>query len=88
MQSDNQVFVIRNQDQLYLDRHGQWCSGDEPRQLYSSRHHDEALNTLIELNARDISLRGQVIAVPLDDKKQPLLDAPPAHSGQPDNMPA
>lgn len=72
------VYVIQNQHRQYLDKHGNWYSGKDLRQLYRSRHHDEALNTLIELNARDIELRGQVLNVKTDDKNLPRIEISPA----------
>ncbi|HEY9034729.1 MAG TPA: hypothetical protein VIN71_12375 [Pseudomonadales bacterium] len=77
------VFVICNQHQQYLDKHNQWVSGKDGQQLYRARHHDEALNTLIELNARDINLRGRIIETRLDDRGRPDVTVGADDSEQP-----
>ena len=71
------VYIIQNQHRQYLDKHGRWHSGQEPRLLFRSHHQDEALNTLIELNAKDIELRGQVISATLDQKNHPVVEVCP-----------
>lgn len=82
MNNKETVFIIRNQNRLYLDKHGQWCAGEETRHLYRTPHHDEALNTLIELSAKDINLRGKVIEAALDDKMQPAVEPAVSEAGQ------
>lgn len=68
------LFVIRNQFDQYLDKHSGWQSGKDAQALYRADHHDQALNTLIEINAKDISLRGTIIEVEMDDKKRPIVE--------------
>ena len=72
--SEKNIFVIRNQFDQYLDKHQQWQTGQEPQSLFRSAFNDEALNTLIEVNAKDILLRGNIIAVAMDDKKRPIVE--------------
>ncbi len=68
------VFVIRNHLEQYLDKHSRWISGKEANKLYRSEFHDEALNTLIEVNAKDINLRGEILTVNIDEKKRPVVE--------------
>ena len=68
------VFVIRNHLEQYLNKQSQWVSGKEAQSLYRSDFHDEALNTLIEVNQKDISLRGSILEVELGDKKKPIVE--------------
>ena len=68
------IFVIRNQFEQYLDKHSGWLSGKDPQALYRADHHDQALNTLLEVNSKDISLRGDIIEVDLDEKKRPVVE--------------
>ncbi|NRB40980.1 MAG: hypothetical protein HRU20_21340 [Pseudomonadales bacterium] len=72
--SPKNVFVIRNQIDQYLNKQSQWISGKEAQLLYRSDFHDEALNTLIEVNAKEINLRGKIIEVELGDKKKPIIE--------------
>ena len=69
--STKKVFVIRNHLEQYLDKKNNWLAGSEPAKLYRSDFHDEALNTLIEVNSKDINLRGEILEVSIDEKKRP-----------------
>lgn len=68
------VFIIQNHLHQYLGKQSNWLSGKDAQSLYRSDFHDEALNTLIELNAKDISLRGVILEVDIDLKKRPVID--------------
>ena len=46
-------------------------SGKDASVLFNQPHYDQALNQLIEINAKDIELRGTVLEVALDDSKRP-----------------
>lgn len=70
---DNEVFVIRNQHGHYWGKGDQWVDGHDARRVFRRRHHDEALNTLVELNSRDIELRGRVEGCPLDGRGEPSV---------------
>ena len=68
-------FVIRNQDNLYLAKNKEeWVTGEEPAQVLGLKHHDEALNTLIEKNAKEIMMRGEIIEVPVNEKNRPIVE--------------
>ena len=67
------AFVIRNQDGQYLTKKGEWVSGKEAIGLYHQAHHDQALNQLIEVNAKDIYLRGSIIELDLCEKRRPIV---------------
>ena len=66
-----EVYVIRNQLGHYWGKSKAWVDGAEARTVMRSQHRDEATNTLVELSARDIDLRGEVVAVPLTDRGEP-----------------
>ena len=68
------VFVIRNQHGHYWGRSKHWVDGSDARQVMRSGHRDESVNTLVELSARDISLRGQVVATELDERGLPRIE--------------
>jgi len=69
------IFVIRNQLGQYWTRAGEWVDGREPQRLLKLRHRDEALNQLVELSARDIDLRGEVVSCELSGRGEPVVDA-------------
>jgi len=72
--NEKHVFVIKNQIGQYLDKQDGWQSGKDANALFRVDYYDQALNTLIEINAKEISLRGKIIEVPLDEKKRPIVD--------------
>lgn len=74
-----QVFVIRNQDGLYLTKQQQWHNGEEANLLFKSTHHDVALNTLIEANAKDFTLRLEIIQIETNEKGLPLVEVTAAN---------
>ncbi|MEM1188661.1 MAG: hypothetical protein AAF933_01645 [Pseudomonadota bacterium] len=69
------VFVIRNQLQQFWTRAGDWVDGREPQRLLKFRHRDEALNQLVELSARDIALRGEVLRADMGERGEPVVEA-------------
>lgn len=71
------AFVIRNQLGQYFTRKGEWVSGKDASVLFQQPHYDQALNQLIEINSKDIELRGQVVEVELDDKRPVITEYGP-----------
>ncbi len=70
----NEVFVIRNQSGHYWGKSKAWVDGSDPRGVLRVKHHDEGINTLFELSSKDVGLRGEVMAVTLGEKGEPLLE--------------
>ena len=68
-----EAFVIRNQLGQYLTRKNEWVSGKDPSVLYCQPHFDQALNQLIEINAKDIELRGEVASLEMGEKGKPIV---------------
>ena len=69
----NEVYVIRNQDGLYASKQDEWVDGSDKSVVAFVKYRDQAVNTLVELNAKDFELRGDIVAVELNDKKRPLV---------------
>lgn len=69
------VFIIRNQLGQYWIRAGEWVDGREPQRILKIKHQDEAINLLVELSAKDIDLRGEVIRADLDERGDPDVPA-------------
>ena len=70
----SQVFILQNQDGYFLSKQKEWVDGREANQLYRSPHHDEALNQMVEVNAKDYTQRIKIVDCVLNDKRQPQLD--------------
>jgi hypothetical protein len=68
-----EAYVIRNQLGQYLTRKGEWVSGRDTSVLFHQPWFDQALNHLIEINSKDIELRGKVVELELDDKGRPIV---------------
>ncbi|TFH67993.1 hypothetical protein E3W66_07045 [Gammaproteobacteria bacterium LSUCC0057] len=76
------AYLLKNIANAYLDKSGEWQT-DAPRAAVAQfRHRDEALNLLVELNAKYPDLRAAVIEVQLDDKQRPIFidDQQPARN--------
>ena len=70
-----EVFVIRNQLGHYWGKSKAWVDGSQAKLVLRTRHRDEATNTLFELSSKDIELRGEVIAVELNERAEPIIEA-------------
>jgi hypothetical protein len=68
------VFVIRNQLGHYWGKSKAWLDGSDPRALLRTKHEDEAVNTLFELSAKDIELRGEVLPAELNERGNPVVE--------------
>ncbi len=74
------VFLLQNQHQQLLSRQGEWVDGREAGSLFRTPHRDEAVNQMIEVNAKDYTLRIKVLECELNERGLPLLnddDLPP-----------
>jgi hypothetical protein len=67
------VFVVKNQQGLYLSKQQEWVDGADNHCLYRTRHRDEATNTVFEVSSRDIYLRAETVICELDSKGNPAL---------------
>jgi hypothetical protein len=69
----NEVYVVRNQLGQYWGKKKRWVDGTRARKVQTCRHEDEAINLLVELGARDIDLRGEVLAVAVSERGLPVV---------------
>lgn len=72
--SKNSVFVIRNHENRYLTKKHKWRNGSDNSLLFRSAERDVALNELIEVNAKDIMARLQLVLCELDDRDHPAVE--------------
>ncbi len=68
------VFVIRNQLGHFWGKPKAWVDGSDPRAVWRVKHQDEGINTLFELSAKDVQLRGEVVAAELGARGEPVLE--------------
>ncbi len=68
------VFIIRNQIGQFWIRAGEWVDGREPQRIMKLKHRDEAVNLLVELSAKDVALRGEILPCTLDERGEPAVE--------------
>ena len=68
------LLVIRNQNNHYLGRHGEWLDGSHVSALFRTEHRDAALNELFETNIRDFDLRGEILECEIDKHGYPVVE--------------
>jgi hypothetical protein len=67
------VYILKTQNNLVLNKNFEWSSEPHRDTVFSSPHRDIALNQLIELNAKDISLRVSIVEREADSKGRAIL---------------
>ncbi|MEX1031848.1 MAG: hypothetical protein WDZ30_00665 [Cellvibrionaceae bacterium] len=84
----DQIYLLQNQDKLFLGKHNEWLDGRDLGSLYKSHHKDEALNQLCEANIKDYSQRIQILSCTAKANGLPHIDAeqlpPPMKTPVPD----
>jgi hypothetical protein len=82
----DEIYLLQNQDKRFLSKQNNWVDGRDLGCLYKTRHKDEALNQLFEVNAKDHSQRLQVLHCPVKPNGLPRIDPehlpPPAEKSQ------
>ena len=64
------AYLIKNQNGYFLCRSGHWADCTHQDRFFVSPHRDDALNRMVEENAKDYRLRLNVLVVKTDDKKR------------------
>lgn len=67
------IYIIKNHDESILGRDLEWLDGRDASQIFNTEHRDIALNQLIEVNAKDINLRAQIVECEADKKGRPIM---------------
>ncbi len=67
------IYIIKNHDKRILGKDLEWLDGTDAALVFHTEHRDIALNQLIELNAKDINLRAQIIECQADKKGRPIM---------------
>ena len=70
----SEVFVVRNQLGHYWGKKKRWVDGTKPTRVLTCKHRDECVNLLVELSSKDIDLRGEVIAAPVNERGLPQVE--------------
>jgi hypothetical protein len=67
------IYIIKSHDDRILGKDLDWLDGTNASLIFNTPHRDSALNQLIELNAKDINLRAQIVECEADKKGRPTL---------------
>ena len=62
------AYILKNQFDLFLDKHGQWVDHADPASLYRTVHKDEAINIMVEHSVKNPELRIKVETCGLNHK--------------------
>ena len=67
------IYILQSEDGLYLNKELEWSAAADANSVFRSEYKDVVLNQLIELNAKDITLRANVVACEPDSRGRPVL---------------
>tara|TARA_B110000444_G_C18816702_1_gene585518 strand:+ start:807 stop:1112 length:306 start_codon:yes stop_codon:yes gene_type:complete len=69
----NFLFIIANNQGHFFSKQRDWIDGKHASNIYRAKHFDEALNTLLELNTKDVSMRAQVLKAEINKRGEPMI---------------
>jgi len=70
----SELFILQNQDKLFLGRQNNWLDGRDLAALYKTVHKDEAINQMFEASSKDYRQRIKVLSCSANEKGLPLID--------------
>lgn len=70
----SELFILQNQDNLFLGRQNNWLDGRDIAALYKTAHKDEAINQMVEASSKDYKQRIKVVSCSANEKGLPLID--------------
>lgn len=70
----SELFILQNQDKLFLGRQNNWLDGRDLAALYKTAHKDEAINQMVEASAKDYRQRIKMLSCTANEKGLPLID--------------
>ncbi len=71
----SELFILQNQDKLFLGRQNNWLDGRDLAALYKTVHKDEAINQMFEASSKDYRQRIKVLICNANEKGLPIIDA-------------
>lgn len=69
----SELFILQNQDKLFLGRQNNWLDGRDLAALYKTAHKDEAINQMFEASSKDYKQRIKVLSCSANEKGLPLI---------------
>lgn len=68
------LFILQNQDKLFLGRQNNWLDGRDLAALYKTAHKDEAINQMVEASSKDYKQRIKILSCSANEKGLPTID--------------
>jgi hypothetical protein len=72
--SMTELFILQNQQQLFLGKHNNWVDGRDPSAVFKTAYKDEAINQMVETSSKDYQQRIRIINCSSNDKGLPVID--------------
>lgn len=69
----SELFILQNQDKLFLGRQNNWLDGRDLAALFKTVHKDEAINQMFEASSKDYRQRIKVLSCSANEKGLPLI---------------
>jgi hypothetical protein len=70
----SELFILQNQDKLFLGRQNNWLDGRDLAALFKTAHKDEAINQMFEASSKDYKQRIKILSCTANEKGLPLID--------------
>lgn len=70
----SELFILQNQDKLFLGRQNNWLDGRDLAALFKTAHKDEAINQMFETSSKDYKQRIKVLSCSANEKGLPVID--------------
>jgi hypothetical protein len=70
----SELFILQNQDKLFLGRQNNWLDGRDLAALFKTAHKDEAINQMFEASSKDYKQRIKVLSCSANEKGLPVID--------------
>ena len=69
----SELFILQNQDNLFLGKQKEWLDGRDAAALYKTPYKDEAVNQMFEISSKDYTQRIKVLTCSASDKGLPSI---------------
>ncbi len=70
----SELFILQNQDKLFLGRQNNWLDGRDLAAVFKTVHKDEAINQMFEASSKDYRQRIKVLSCSANEKGLPIID--------------
>ena len=70
----SELFILQNQDKLFLGRQNNWLDGRDLAALFKTVHKDEAINQMFEASSKDYKQRIKLLCCSANEKGLPIID--------------